>query len=280
MKKGVDYVGVSVGAMILNVKGGLFLSKRSKNCKNERGCWEVPGGSIEWGEKMTDAIKREMKEEYGIDIEVMEQFPAVDHIITKDKQHWVPTTFLCKIKKDQTPKIMEPEKCDGIGWFSFDKLPSPLSIITKLDLKQYAKISAKQKYHFFVSGRWRNKDNVLDLTHKIRAKGYEVYCFLESSHSIKRLKNDPEENMKRFEKRDWKNDSYIKDVFKNDMEGEKGSRVFILLLPAGKSCHIEAGVAYGMGKKCILIGEQKEAESLYLIFEKTYPNVEQFLKTI
>ena len=53
-----------------------------------------------------------------------------------------------------------------------------------------------------------------------------------------------------------------------------------MLLPAGKSCHVEAGVAYGLGKKCILIGEQKEAESLYLIFNEVYATENDFLKTL
>lgn len=53
-----------------------------------------------------------------------------------------------------------------------------------------------------------------------------------------------------------------------------------MLLPVGKSCHIEAGVAYGLGKKCIMIGKPKEAESLYLIFKEVYNSVEDFLKTI
>ncbi len=139
---------------------------------------------------------------------------------------------------------------------------------------------SKIHYDFFVSGRWRNRDNVLDLTRRIRKKGYQVYCFLEASHSVHRVNNDPEEDMQRFEKLDWRNDPYVKEVFHNDMNGEKNSDAFVMLLPAGKSCHIEAGVAYGMRKKCILIGEQKEAESLYLIFNETYSSVDEFLKTI
>jgi len=62
MKKGIDYIGVSVGAMILNDKKELFLAKRSKNCRNERGHWEIPGGGVNFNEKLVDAIKREMKE--------------------------------------------------------------------------------------------------------------------------------------------------------------------------------------------------------------------------
>lgn len=125
MKKGINYIGVAVGAIIFNDKGELFLSKRSQNCTNERGCWETPGGSVRLGEKLADAVKREMREEYGIGIEVIKQFPAADHIIPDEKQHWVPTTFLAKIKKGQKPKIMEPDKCDAIGFFSLKNLPSP-----------------------------------------------------------------------------------------------------------------------------------------------------------
>lgn len=137
-----------------------------------------------------------------------------------------------------------------------------------------------QTYDFFVSGKWRNRDNVLDLTQKIRGKGYSVYCFLEAQHSIERVNDDPEQSMKDFEKLDWKTDPYVREVFENDMTGEKNSQTFVMLQPTGKSCHIEAGVAYGLGKKCILIGEQNEAESLYLIFDEFYDTVEEFLNSI
>lgn len=87
--------------------------------------------------------------------------------------------------------------------------------------------------------------------------------------------------MKNFESiPNWKNDNYVKQVYKNDLNGLKGSEVFVMLLPAGKSCHIEAGIAFGLRKQLILIGEQKETESLYLIFDKVYPNIEEFIATI
>lgn len=136
MKRGIDYIGVSAGAMILNEKGEILLCKRSMHAKNERGCWENPGGAVEFGEKLEDAVKREIKEELNIDLELLEQFPAGDHIIPGDRQHWVATTFLAKIKSGK-PKIMEPEKCDEIKWFSLKDLPSPLSIITQMDVSHY-----------------------------------------------------------------------------------------------------------------------------------------------
>ncbi len=137
MKKGVDYIGVAVGAMIFNEKGELFITKRGKKAQNERGTWEIPGGSVEFGERLVDAVKREVKEEFDVEIEILEQMPAQDHLIPDEKQHWVPTTFICRIVGKKKPRIMEPDKCEAIGWFPLDNLPQPLSIITKIDLEYY-----------------------------------------------------------------------------------------------------------------------------------------------
>jgi mutator protein MutT len=139
MKKGIDYIGVSAGAMIFNGNGELFLSKRSQNCKNERGHWETPGGGVELGETLEAAVRREIMEEYGAEIEIVEQFPAADHLIPAEGQHWVATTFLARFKPGHTPKIMESDKCDEIGWFPLNNLPQPLSIITLADLEEYRK---------------------------------------------------------------------------------------------------------------------------------------------
>lgn len=137
MKAGVDYIGVSVGAFIVNDKREILLLKRSQNAKNEKGKWEAPGGAVEFGETLEQAVRREMKEELGIEIDILKQWTAKDHIIPEDKQHWVPTTFLVKLSKGDAPKIMEPHKHDAIGWFAMDNFPSPLSVITQMDLEEY-----------------------------------------------------------------------------------------------------------------------------------------------
>jgi mutator protein MutT len=139
MKIGVDYIGVGVGAIIFNDKGEVFLMKRGPNAKNERGHWEFPGGTVDFGEKLQDAIKREINEEFDIEIELIEQLPATNHLIPAEKQHWVSTCFIAKIKEGQVPKIVEKDKgkCDEIGWFSLDNLPHPLSIVSQLNFDYF-----------------------------------------------------------------------------------------------------------------------------------------------
>ena len=44
------------------------------------------------------------------------------------------------------------------------------------------------------------------------------------------------------------------------------------MLQARKSAHIEARIAYGLGKKCYTIGEYDVTDSLYLIFDKIFKN--------
>jgi mutator protein MutT len=137
MKQGKDYIGVGVGAMIFNADGELLLAKRGLAAKNERGCWECPGGSIEFGETMAEAIKREVREELGVEIILKHQLRAVDHLLPDEGQHWVTSPFVAKIVPGQAPKILEPHKCDGIAWFPLNALPRPLSVATQLNMRDY-----------------------------------------------------------------------------------------------------------------------------------------------
>ena len=86
--------------------------------------------------------------------------------------------------------------------------------------------------------------------------------------------NSVEENMEEFESLGLKSETVLK-IFNEDLESEKASKNFLLVLPAGKSGHIEAGIAYGMGKKCYAIGEYEATDSLYNIFDRIFANEEE-----
>jgi ADP-ribose pyrophosphatase YjhB (NUDIX family) len=56
---------VSVGAMVQDGKGNVLLVK-----SNHRKIWEFPGGQVELGENLEEAVIREIKEESGTDVTV------------------------------------------------------------------------------------------------------------------------------------------------------------------------------------------------------------------
>jgi nucleoside triphosphatase len=58
------YPHPTVGALIFNPEGKMLLVQSHKF----HGKWVVPGGHIEVGEKMADAVIREAKEETGLDV--------------------------------------------------------------------------------------------------------------------------------------------------------------------------------------------------------------------
>ena len=136
MRRGVDYIGVGVGAVIVAPDGSLFFAQRGPQAKNERGLWEFPGGSVEFGEKLADALTREMREEYGIEIEVGELLDVADHILPAEGQHWVSPSYICRIVSG-TPVIREPGKCSAISWRQPENAPGELTQVTRLDLENY-----------------------------------------------------------------------------------------------------------------------------------------------
>ncbi len=133
-----------------------------------------------------------------------------------------------------------------------------------------------KKYKFFIAGRSRNRESILEICNIFDKLNISYYCFLkneESYESYGSSKQTAEEKQKEFENLGLKSETVLK-VFNEDIKAEREAENFLLVLPAGKSGHIEAGIAYGMGKKCYAIGEYDATDSLYNIFEKIFENNE------
>ncbi len=136
------------------------------------------------------------------------------------------------------------------------------------------------KYDFFIAGKTRNKEKILKICSLFDKYNISYYCFLkndETMNSYGDKSQTEEENMKIFENLELKSDIVLK-IFHEDLDNEKACKNFLLVLPAGKSGHIEAGIAYGMGKKCYAIGNYDATDSLYNIFENIFENEEQLEK--
>ena len=131
-------------------------------------------------------------------------------------------------------------------------------------------------YKFFIAGRTRNKENILKICDIFQEMNISHYCFLknETAHQKAKLDLQNENIADVFESLELEDPS-VRIIFEHDLNGEKHSDNFLLVLPAGKSAHIEAGIAYGLGKKCYAIGEYDVTDSLYLIFDKIFKNEDE-----
>lgn len=128
LKKGVDFIGVTCVFFCHDGKGNLLMHKRSQNCRDERGNWDVGGGSLEFGESFEEGTRREIKEEYCCDVSDLKFVEArnvlrVNH--ENKKTHWIALLFVAKVDPKQV-KIGEPDAMEEIGWFTEKSWPEPM----------------------------------------------------------------------------------------------------------------------------------------------------------
>ena len=71
-------IDVAVG-ILMKSNGDVLLGQRPAG-KPYEGYWEFPGGKVEPGEQIFDALKREFVEELGIEIQSAEPWCGVEHI--------------------------------------------------------------------------------------------------------------------------------------------------------------------------------------------------------
>ena len=88
---------VGVGAIVVD-RGRVLLVRRGT--EPLRGQWSLPGGLVEVGEALTAALVREVNEETGLDVKVVELIELLDRIHREDGRvrfHYVIADYLCKV---------------------------------------------------------------------------------------------------------------------------------------------------------------------------------------
>lgn len=93
---------LAVGAIVLD-RGELLLVKRDR--EPARGEWSLPGGKVDWGESVREAVVREVREEAAIDIDVEALAGIAERIIPDDAGeviwHYVILDFWAKPRGQQ-----------------------------------------------------------------------------------------------------------------------------------------------------------------------------------
>ncbi len=105
-------VGVSAlikeGDRILLVKRG---------AEPGRGCWALPGGLLELGEDLEAAVRREVREETGLEVDPLDVVAVQQYIEGNVRYHYVLITFECRVRSG-SPRA--GSDAADVSWFGLE----------------------------------------------------------------------------------------------------------------------------------------------------------------
>lgn len=106
---------------VFRKNGEILLLKRS-NTGFEDGNYSMVAGHLDGGETVKDSLKREVKEEVGIDLDL--KYVDIVHIMHRKSPDREYIDFYLSVSQwEGEVKNTEPEKCSELRWSKMDKLP-------------------------------------------------------------------------------------------------------------------------------------------------------------
>jgi nucleoside triphosphatase len=129
-KKGEQrYPEPTVGALILNGKGEMLLVRSEK----WGDLYTIAGGHVELGETLVDALKREIKEEVGLDIYDIRLLMTQEAIFSRQfwkRRHYIFFDFVCRSRNDNV--VVDGKEIQGFAWVEPSKA-------LKMELDEYTR---------------------------------------------------------------------------------------------------------------------------------------------
>lgn len=141
---------VPVDVHLLAVRDGdrgpeVLLSRRSGDVYAS-GLWHAPSGHVEL-ETVVDAVVRETLEETGLVVDAADVRAAVT-VHHRPPGGQARVGFFFEVRRwSGTPRVVERDKCDAIGWFALDGLPEPMVAYCRAGLDAY-RAGAPVALHF------------------------------------------------------------------------------------------------------------------------------------
>jgi 8-oxo-dGTP diphosphatase len=110
-------ITLAVGAIVIRDRHLLMVRRAQEPA---RGLWSVPGGKVERSEYVSEALRREVREETGLEIEVGELAGFFE--VISDDDHYVIMDFLSTYSGSDVPR--PGDDVDRVRWVPLDDIPS------------------------------------------------------------------------------------------------------------------------------------------------------------
>lgn len=128
---------IVVGAAV--IAGGRLLAAQRAEPADMRGCWELPGGSVEVGETEPEALARELREELALPVVVGERVGPDVELRGRQGTQLVLRFYRCSVVDGARPLALQhlavrwvgPDELDSLDWLPSDRelLPALRSLL-------------------------------------------------------------------------------------------------------------------------------------------------------
>lgn len=114
---------VAACAIVRDAAGRLLLVRREDN-----GYWALPGGHLDYGESLAQAVIRETREETGLEVQIerlsgVYSAPFPDGLVINDVNQVVVATFVCRVIGGE---LRPGPETTAATFFPVDDLPAPI----------------------------------------------------------------------------------------------------------------------------------------------------------
>ncbi|KPM43002.1 hypothetical protein AK830_g3516 [Neonectria ditissima] len=112
---------VGVAAIIYGSDGKFITGKRTGS--HGSGTWQLPGGHLEHGESILVCAEREVLEETGLEVRGVKIVAVTNDVFEEAGKHYITLFVHCEMEdKTAEPEVLEPEKCAGWYWKTWEDL--------------------------------------------------------------------------------------------------------------------------------------------------------------